>query len=215
MKLRSSGHDPTCALFITQDHVMPLPFPKSLSKLMTPKHWLQEPHLQLCTNIQGSHPCALSVNQHRPKWSCLWQCSQDIRSPNTEADHWSFTYTAALGASPCQQLRCKWHHTGCKALCEKEKLLPHSLGKGSSLQWPSSYHQYFTSGHNTEAWTRDKWINRQFLFKELLKEWSLLAWVLNSNINYMQALILFLKSPLPHKLQVSDMKFNRFSRVPP
>lgn len=45
MKLRSSGHDPTCALLITQEHVMPLPFPKPLSKLMTPKHWLQEPDL--------------------------------------------------------------------------------------------------------------------------------------------------------------------------
>lgn len=61
MKLRSSGHDPTCALFITQEHVVP--FPKPLSKLMTPKHWLQEPHL---TALHKHSRLTFMCSQYKP-----------------------------------------------------------------------------------------------------------------------------------------------------
>lgn len=63
MKLRSSGHDPTCALFITQECVVPLPFPKPLSKLMTPKHWLQEPHL---TALHKHSGLTAMCSQYKP-----------------------------------------------------------------------------------------------------------------------------------------------------
>lgn len=63
MELRSSGHDPTCALFITQEHVVPLPFPKPLSNLMTPKHWLQEPHL---TTLHKHSGLPSMCSQYKP-----------------------------------------------------------------------------------------------------------------------------------------------------
>lgn len=197
MELRSSGHDPTCALFITQEPVVPLPFPKALSKLMTPKHWLQEPHL---TALHKHSGLTSMCSQHKPAQTQM-QLFVAMLSGHQITKH------------RCRPLKLHLHCSpGSESLpAAQVKMASHrlqtSLWKGktaSMLTWKkelSSYHQHFTSGHNTEARTNDKWTNRHFLFKEPLKEWSLLAWVPNSNINYMQALILFLKSPLPHKLQ--------------
>lgn len=182
MELRSSGHDPTCALFITQEHVVPLPFPKPLSNLMTPKHWLQEPHL---TTLHKHSGLPSMCSQYKPAQTQM-KLSVAMLPGHQITKHRSWPLKLRLHCSPGSKslpaAQVKMAITQPAKLSVKRKNCFHALlEKGAHCS--GSPLTTFTSGHNTEAWTRDKWINRHFLFKEPLKKWSLIAWVPSSNIN--------------------------------
>lgn len=149
-----------------------MPFPKPLSKLITLKHWLQEPHLTALHNHSGLPSCTDMCSQlwtrTDAKWSRLLYPSN---APET-SDHKAQKLIAGASSmlQPWEQVTAS--STG-KMVSRPLQSLPWSRKTAGVLMWKReltvvafllSAILHIRVQHCSV--TKNKWINRHFLFKE-------------------------------------------------